>query len=1229
MTILHCPLTDKLARLLADFNPKHTISICAGLLTVPEFQANTPRIESLVHIATMSCAGKRKAGIADLVRWLNRNLVNSDAFRIEDPAEDVFISNIGTAVGNFRIFQDTFPSNVFYLQAILKPVEELSSKNSSMLAALTSAMALLRLSDVVCERLTLQRWVYKASANHQPIAISPNTNIPDRAAAVTFSIKTLAEHDVTFDALAPYLLTPERRAELLEQVDTNDSELRRHPLQQFGDDLVLTLPNAVCTAVRHHLSGVLLRNGVGLIFDHINGTTQAAEIIDAISQEGMEIVPHNLAMKALPPCHSFEVRFEAGHSIHLIVLNDELEAFAKKGEDTVARFNASQATAFKQLLAEKEEEMRRQSDFRRGTTMLVFGGLGRSREVALPPTKPGWNVIGIDLPDLAMLLAGKDDDFRRLMKMDEQISWTESQGVEFMNPSGPFGHFCHWQDSDFRIVPRDFPMKPGTVLLLLGDHLAKYRAESRKLHDGHVVQTRKGVWEGVLRYARDAYFKSHSAYPLFVSPTAASNRCLAGVVQTKVGSRWLIVDASQLDADARERGYEIWSNFINIFTELVLAFDSRIVDVPLETIEIFLDVANVQDINEEQCNPGTGFDAVVSLASKGVAFIVLPPAFFSGFLRIDNFAERNLLFKFGEAMRLAVNSLGAAVTIESVQPICDETLPLGGGRLLHMFASRSGMDHLLGLSQRRPTLIDEPDLRFARIGLGLSRVQDKRIVITGKEQCTTFLNELVAGVWSEIQSKLKTIGRSSLLEIALESSEAIYADQVQWRNSALAVLSLHGANDALRVALGRDQVRNRTSFASRILLEMGLCECPPGSFPVLTTSVYERIMALVAVLLEIAYDSDAINGGLTKAEVFVYPNGEYSINREYQEEIMRPFVTNQFSAGYSDAAAEYEGYVERKNEAAPKVTRFSEKFVKAFLAEYGLSPENLVECFSELIDVAVERNCTAIKVSITEIQSRLFEIRKLEKSVIDSFLKHFCLRPRTRWDVAPSGFSKKDIWPWLFRRRLSVVMRPVLIDGDSEAANGHYGLAQLLRSWSYLITNAESGRLPQHFFTSTAMKAYTGYATNERGAAFEEQTAAVFRDLGWKARTRIQMTELGGTEEQGDIDVLAWNSSGKVFAIECKWLQPARTVGEVADVLSKFAGEEKDKLARHIARISWLNLNSNGLRRVMKVEKNASLYLSSLLVTDADVPMMYVKDLPIPPSEVVPLRKVPDVVGRT
>lgn len=1098
-----------------------------------------------------------------------------------------------------------------------------------MLAGLTSAIALLRLSDVVCERLALQRWEYRASANHKPMTISSKTDIQRRATAVTFSISLLSEVGVTLGALAPYILTPERRDRLLEQTDTDDSELRRHPLQQFGDELILTLPNAVCTAIRHHLSGVLIQSGVGQIFDHISGTTQASEIIDAMSRDGMEVVPHNLDKKELPPCHSFEVRFEIGHSIHLIVLNDELETFFAEGEDSVARFDSAQAAAFTRFLAEKEGGMRAQSKFNQGTTILVFGGLGRYWEVALPSAKSGWNVIAIDLPDLAMLFAGKQGDFKRFMKLPEQISWAESQGIQFMNPSGAFGHFCHWHDSDFRIVPREFPTRPGGVLILLGDALANYRVKSRRLNDGHVVQTRKGIWEGVLRYARDSYFESHSSLPLFVSPTAALNRCLAGVVQTSAGYRWLIVAAGKLDVGARQRAYYIWSNFINVFAELILAFDSRIVNVPSETIEIFLDVDYVQDINKENGDSqrGSEFEAVVKLAGKGVVAIVLPPDFFSGFLRVDNFAERSLLFKFGEAIRLAANSFGATVTAESVQSICDEVLPLGGGRLLHMFASRSGMDHLLGDTERRPTLIDEADLMFSRIGLGLSRVQDKQITIAGKERCTEFLNGLVAEVWHEIRLNLKAVGRTSLLETALASSEAIYADQTQWRHSALAVMCLHGKDDALRAAFKREQTRNRTSFASRILLEMGLCECSSGNAPELTTSGYERLVALVAVMLEIAYDSDAINGGLAPAQVFVYPNGEYLIDRKYQQEIMRPFVSNQFSEGYSDAAAEYEGYVERKTEAAPKAAGFSEKFIGAFVDEYGLSPENLVECFAELVDVAVEKNSAAVKLSVEEIQSRLFEIRGLERSVIDAFIKHFCLRPRARWDEAPSGFGKKDIWPWLFRRRLSVVMRPVLIDDKDEAADAHYGLAQLLRSWSYLISNTESGRLPQKFFTSKSMRSYAGHATNERGGAFEEQTADVFRKLGWQARTRVQMTELGGTKEQGDIDVLVWNSKGKVIAIECKWLQPARTVGEVADVLSKFAGEEKDKLARHIARIAWLNLNSIGLRRVIKADGQVSLCLDSLLVTDADVPMMYVKDLPIPANEVVPLRKVSAVVG--
>jgi hypothetical protein len=90
-----------LSRVIKEFNRKATVSRCAGLLTVPAFHANTIRIETLVHLAVAFCDGKRKPTFSDIGRWLNRNLGSSGASSADDPPEDVFVSNVCTAIISF------------------------------------------------------------------------------------------------------------------------------------------------------------------------------------------------------------------------------------------------------------------------------------------------------------------------------------------------------------------------------------------------------------------------------------------------------------------------------------------------------------------------------------------------------------------------------------------------------------------------------------------------------------------------------------------------------------------------------------------------------------------------------------------------------------------------------------------------------------------------------------------------------------------------------------------------------------------------------------------------------------------------------------------------------------------------------------------------------------------------------------------------------------------------
>ncbi len=111
MVHLSSPELDKITKFLGKYDLKSTVSKLAGLLTAPSFQANTIRIEILVYLAVTYCRGNRKPGITEIRNWLNRQLAKTDILRLEDPVEDVFVTNVETPEGNRRVFEGIWESN--------------------------------------------------------------------------------------------------------------------------------------------------------------------------------------------------------------------------------------------------------------------------------------------------------------------------------------------------------------------------------------------------------------------------------------------------------------------------------------------------------------------------------------------------------------------------------------------------------------------------------------------------------------------------------------------------------------------------------------------------------------------------------------------------------------------------------------------------------------------------------------------------------------------------------------------------------------------------------------------------------------------------------------------------------------------------------------------------------------------------------------------------------------
>ena len=108
-------------------------------------------------------------------------------------------------------------------------------------------------------------------------------------------------------------------------------------------------------------------------------------------------------------------------------------------------------------------------------------------------------------------------------------------------------------------------------------------------------------------------------------------------------------------------------------------------------------------------------------------------------------------------------------------------------------------------------------------------------------------------------------------------------------------------------------------------------------------------------------------------------------------------------------------------------------FEDAFVAEYGIPLERAVEAVAALEADALDRKQIVAIRGRDELQRVLAAKTGVRAEALGRFLHMITLPARDKWDQPkPKGFSARDWYPWRYRRRLSVVSRPVIqVDADN------------------------------------------------------------------------------------------------------------------------------------------------------------------------------------------------------
>ena len=1227
MVLLNAPELKRTADSIEKYDAQSAIAQLGALLTVPKLQANTIRLETLVHLAVAHCHGRSSLEFTEITKWLNNHLGNTWIARIEDPAEDVFVTNVGTPEGNRRTFESVWESNDYFVQIVINVLGD-SKAPRRWWTLLGPAFALLALSDCVAERVGLQRWRIEPSTPGGTVKLPSAAEIANRARAVTFTAGDLSMLGVSRDILEPFILRDEDK-QVLASETIGHSSLERRPLVDFDGGLVLALPHAVSPAIRRFVLAELRRIDYLSAFSEALATRQARQV----ERDGLlelkgaaDSLTPPAPDKNIPPLHSWLLKYDIDKYLHVVLLHDRMDWLDAQGLSSFLEYPDEQRAGLEKYLSQVSSHCRSLPDFAEGMTLLVMGGLGRGFVQSFKAWTDQWRLSFIQISDLLMLAAEVGRPIARYLKCIKQKEWAEGKGVYFQNIDSDYNFYCSWRQQNYQLVPRELPLAPGSISVIASNSVLPVREEVRNLVDRHVLQTTAGSYVPVMRLGRDPYFKSMRDRPIYVSLVHLSAARLAGAVETQRGPSWLLVKPREGDENVRRFLYQMWDGFIDLYGRLVFEIETRYPKAPVGPVEICLNFDDVfvsENYEELRFEKTAGKPEIAVNLKQRSAEVKFPSDFLRHFMQLENTGERAVLRSITEGIISLYQETPGDIEELVLDTLLHRVIGDSGMRVLHVFHTHYPIERLLARQDREPIFLAHEDFTFSTLGLSegcTSRSPGTSIM--SKNECNTFLHRVVEKVWNRLRERLQQFDRTSVIRKGIEVHEAAIQDREHWSRTAQAILALYTPTDDVHaIAQEQELDRSQVSLAARTIVEMAICECPEVGGRPLSRWTMDELLAKAVLLIKVAGDSDAINGDLTEPRLKLELNGEYAIDRSFQDTVIKPFVTAYQREEFEKAAGKYsELYRNRPPGERKRVDEiFSSEFISAFQAEFGLTPDDAVDGFAELMDLAVACDSVVVETTLGNVRARLITRRDLTSDACEAFIRTFSLFHRPAWDKPPLGFKSKDLYPWRFRRRLSATVRPIFVFGEQDDDKILFGAGALRLGCGYLLERTERGHLPQDFFKSHEMEQYIGAVNDERGHAFAHSVADQMRENGWQERSEVQMTELGASADLGDVDVLAWKPSGNIRLIECKRLQLARTVAEIAEICRRFQGESKDELDKHMQRVKWIRANPTCLQQIVGCVPDPDR-IDDRIVTNIHVPLRYLESLPIKADKVGPLK---------
>ena len=1199
---------------MENCHPIKTASMFSALLTLPHLQASCIFLEALVALSLIHCKGKRKPQAKEVKQWFDA-LDSGPSGRMVDPSEDLFTTTLFLNDEEHSVFEGVWEGGGFYANLAISAIS-FPSPSSPLEDVRTSILALLKLSSEVVKRRDLKRYEYGASDPIRSLSMQDAQWARANKSVISFTIEELEQLGVAIEDLADFGFLPEYRDKLINTVNGH-SPLDRYPLAHENGVITILAPTAITAAVRlfivefsgyndalTELSG-LLANTYADLFSRVG-------VFGASNRSGVEFehTPNGFVAGIVK-------QIDLGRWLNVVFVADAFDGFQEGGLITLAndplRFDEEINAAIDHAYSIATEA----TNFREMITLSVGCGIGRAISHHITAKeRDNWRhefVSGYDL--FVMSQMDKTSPLLLWHLLDAQDTVHQNE-LGIRNINGLINLLAWSRSLDGHLIPHESMPDDfhGDHAFMLIDQNAQkgLRFEVAKMTDrrlldhpyGETLEVRK-INEYLIPSEADANLYAHEDF------IEGRGIPLAYVAQND--QVWW-VELSTPSAKGRNESYARWQMLKTWLPRIAEGLRDHI---PSSRSPLLLHATFNGNLGDggQFTEPGSLDEALEAISvevdtEKRSIYLEVGEGFEHAIYNAENVAERALISRVVEGF-IRLHDL--SVSDEVIREITTEIVPNADARQTHRYASmevRDRLRHALPARLIKTSRIDEGSLK---LGLGWrSRERSQGALVKGVEECTQLLANVVRELSADLRVEISRYSKEALLQMCLVNHEIAAVERQQWRRTSKAILALRNHSlEAREVIIKNEFELNAISASCRFIAEMAVCEAPDEDALLPGKLDFGRMMTRAMMIYQLGNNSNSIRWGAMEPVIRITPQGDIHANHDFTDDVVQPFAVAGANDSIDKEIKRYSKRVTNKHRTTDADGLSDEDFEAAWLAELGGTIKQFQILVESIEDRAIVQNRPFVRERLSELAKVSTDIGQLDLDTATVLLETLLLRPRGSWDEIPDHCQDKDIRFWRYKRQLSLIRRPLVALSDDKDPVVLVAPGMLRESFVYLVGHYHMGGFPEAQLRSKEMRRYAAKLNDQKGKEFELKVRDKLEAMGWKTYHGRKLTEIFGKpldRDYGDIDVIAVSPDKmRVLVIECKDLMDRQTPGDIAELISKFQGNEsdgkRDLLRKHLDRVEKLLEQPQQLHTFCSSEPDARI--EGWLVFSDTVPMQW------------------------